>query len=461
MKKNLLTLIVFGAIVSFATPAFAVGSAGFENSTFSARQIAQGGAGSANPVEPAIISANPAGITELPGIQIQNSAAFINYFTIYHSDSYSDTRSRATIIPIPTAYLTVNPGKVLGDRVSLGVGMDSPFGLSRQYKSQHQISRFAGYDTWFKMYAIKPVVALKVTDKISVGAGPMYYRVMDFGTALTYPTLGAATGSNVRLTTRGQEWGWHGGVLVKATEKHQFGFYFRSPVTMHLSGRLNVEGSVTSGKFETAARTKVDLPLNFTWSYAYKATEKTTLMADFGFTRWSAFERLYVNADSVGNVNDDAVLAAIGRQDKDWNNSYSLQLGANHKLTDKLDFMAGTHFYTKAVPDSSFSPGVPDSHRLGFSFGTKYSATDNLDFSLGYLAQIFLRNRVDNNLGGNEVVGTSSVDGTYYGILQDFVVSMTYKWDGFGHEETPVSQGDGWMEPQGEGTASKSLLSWF
>lgn len=428
MKKILSTILVLCVALSFSDTALAVGSAGFENASFSPRGMAQAGAGTAAPVEPSAISYNPAGLTELKGAQLQSSANFINHWTFFENNNVDGFTSRATTLPFATSYLSVNPGSILGDRVAFGVGMDAPFGLVRQYPSQHPATRFTGYDTWLKMYSIKPVVSVKLHDKLSVGAGPVYYRVMDFGTALVYPTLGAATGSNARLTTRGQNWGWQLGVLAKPHEKHQLGFYFRSPVTMKLSGKINVEGSVTSGRFETAARTKMDLPLNFTWAYAYKPSEKTTLMADFGFTRWSAFKRLYVDFDPVANANDNAVLNAVTKQDKDYRNSFSIHLAANHKVTKKLELMTGVSFYTRAQPDSNFIPAVPDSNRLNFGLGVIYALTNRIDLGLSYFGMFFLSNSVDNNLGGTETA-TSSVDGKYTSYLHEWNFSFTYKWE--------------------------------
>ena len=46
---------------------------------------------------------------------------------------------------------------------------------------------YTGWDNYLKMYAIKPTVAYKVTDKISVGGGPVWYRIDDFGGIMGYP----------------------------------------------------------------------------------------------------------------------------------------------------------------------------------------------------------------------------------------------------------------------------------
>ena len=115
MKKFSAFLLLPFLLISFSVPAFAVGSAGFENATFSANQIGQGGAVVAQADEAAAISYNPAGITQLEGIQAQTSMGFISGFTFYESDVQGSTRSTGTISAFPTGYVTINPGNYLND----------------------------------------------------------------------------------------------------------------------------------------------------------------------------------------------------------------------------------------------------------------------------------------------------------------------------------------------------------
>ena len=431
MKKLSAFLLLPFFLISFSVPAFAVGSAGFENATFSAYSLAQGGATVAQADEPATISYNPAGITQLDGIQAQANMGFISGFTFYNSDTQGSTRSTGTIASFPTGYLTVNPGSYLHDRLSFGVGSDSPFGLTKKYESMHPIARYTGYDISLLMYTIKPVAAIKVNEKISIGAGPVYYRVFDFSAVQKYPNtllVGGAADGQVRLDQlKGNTWGWQLGILAKPSKKHSLGFYFRSPVTVKTTGLIKVENSVVGGRFETGGSAKIDLPLNFTWAYAFKPNDGTTIEADLGFTRWSAHKRLFIDAAPV-NANDDAVLAAIGKQDKDWSDSFAMQIGARQRITNKLDALLGAYFVTAAAPKDHFIPSVPDSNRLSFSVGAKYSPTPHLDISFAYMVLFNLRRRIDNSL--SESLGTS-VDGTYSGFLQDVVLSATYKFDTF------------------------------
>ncbi len=451
MKRDRRTGIVIALVALIAmTPStgFAVGSGGFENASFSAKQLALGGTGTATPDEPAAISYNPAGIVDLPGIQFQGDANFIGMWTFKNNSETGSTRSSGTLSMVPTAYFTVNPGKVFNDRLALGIGTDSPFGLMNKYNSSDPATHYTGWKNWLKMYTIKPTVAFKVTDKLSVGGGPMWYRIYDFGGIQAYPNnlatlppfpFGAGTytpDGQVRINTSGNHWGWQMGLLFKPTEKHRFGYYFRSPVVVKTSGQVKVENSDFSAilgqgrhNFETGVHTKVSLPMNMTWAYAYQPTKKTHYEADFTWSRWSTHKRLYFVTDPSGNATDDAILNNIRAADKDWHDGYGVQLGASHQLTDKLTLRGGSWFYFTPVPQKHFTPAVADSNHLAVSIGLGYNLSKYLTADLAYYNAFYFTRRINNDIAESPYLVNSSVDGRYFSYMQSFTISLTLKWD--------------------------------
>ncbi len=455
MKKNILSVlaILFISLISFAQYAFAVGSAGFENATFSAKALGQSNAVVAQADEPAAISYNPAGIANLPGFQFQPNLSLISSFTYYKSSIQPDTTSSGTIVPIPTGYMTLNPGDFLDDRIAFGIGSDSPFGLSNKYDGGSGIVHYTGWVNYLKMYTIKPTVSFKLFDWLSIGGGPIWYRVMDYGGIQAYPNrlvVVTSPDGQVRLNLAGNHWGWQVGALAKPHKMHQFGFYFRSPVVIQTRGLAKVENSgfTTGGRFETGVDEKLPLPLNFTFAYAFKPNDKATVETDFGYTKWSIFKRANVNHNPT-NVTalDNTILTAIGPADKDYSNGFSAHLGGNYKFTDRFTLMGGSLFYWKVVPKDHFIPAVPDSHRLAFSIGTSYKISKYLVADLSYFTLFVLHRKIDNTIG-NAV--SSSVDGKYRGYLQELTVSLTYKWDdlfkrfgrnaGIGEEKAAISE---------------------
>jgi long-chain fatty acid transport protein len=432
MNRILSLILTLTFCILLPAKAFAIGSGAFENATFSAVSLAQANAVVAQADEPAAISYNPAGITQIPGIRVQGNSAFISSFTFQHNqETGASAKSTGTVNYVPTGYITINPGRLLWNRFSFGVGSDSPFGLSKKYASGSDAAHYTGYNTFLKMYTIKPIAAVKVNDWLSLGGGPIYYRIFDFGGVQAYPNkaLGIPTlpDGQVRLNLSGNTWGWQMGALLKPHKKHQLGFYFRSPVSVLTKGLIKVENSTMGGNFETGGNAKINLPLDFTFAYAFKPSDRTTIEADFGFTRWSSFKRLYINADPV-NPADDGILANIGKADKDYNNSYSIHVGGNHKINKKLTLLGGMDYVWKVVPNDHFIPSVPDSNRLGVGLGFNYELMKNLDVALTHYSIFYFTRSVSNDI--SQSLGTS-VNGRYFTYLQDIVLSVTLKWDDF------------------------------
>ena len=434
MMKKILSVGILIAFISITpAPAFAVGSGGFENASFSAKQLALGGTGTATPDEPAAISYNPAGIADLPGVQFQGDANFISLMTWKHNDITGNTRSAGTLSLVPTAYFTINPGKIFDDKLALGVGTDSPFGLMNKYRSSNAAVHYTGWNNYLKMYTIKPTIAYKVTDNVSIGGGPMWYRITDFGGVQAYPNGALVPGlpdGQIRLNTSGNRWGWQMGTLIKLTKKHRLGYYFRSPVVVKTSGQVKVENSSFyggTGAFETGVHTKVSTPMNMTWAYAYQPTEKTHYEADFTWSHWSTYKRQYFVTDPSGSAFDDMILNAIRSADKDYKDGYGLQLGVSHKLTKKLTLRAGSWFYWTPIPQKHFIPAVADSNHLAISIGAGYEINKYLTADLAYYNAFYFRRRINNDIA--EGLPNSSVDGAYTSYSQAFTISVTAHWD--------------------------------
>lgn len=467
MKKFAVLFIV--ATLVAPTQSFAVGSGAFENASFGAGDYGKGAVATANPTNPATISINPAGLTELPGVQIQSNINFINMWTEIDSSRVNggSTQSSGTTVPIPTMYMTVNPGEKFGlnNRLAFGIGTDAPFGLMNKYDSNYTAVHYTGYRNWIKMFAIKPVASFRLADWLSIGGGPIYYRAFDVGQILAYPNVGLAPfglvgattpDGQVRANMSGNAWGWHMGILAKPHPKHKFGYYFRSPVKINLKGQLKGEnianvfgGTGATGTFETGIHTKMHLPFNMTWGYNYKHSEKTDVGIDFGWTRWSVFDNLYVPVDNIAGTNlgglapfHSGLLNNLfnatgpgGVGDKDWGNAFTLGIGGEHKVNDRFRLRAGTYYYWTPIPKNHFTPSIPDSNRWTVTLGFGYDITKHLTWDVAYAAQFFAHRKVDNDV--SEALGTS-VDGEYKSFLHIWTTGLTLKFDGT--EEEPKTE---------------------
>ena len=214
---------------------------------------------------------------------------------------------------------------------------------------------------------------------------------------------------------------------------------------MPVSGLIKVEnataGVALSGgrlNFETGGSAKITLPLNFTWAYAFKPNDKAAVEFDFGYTRWSTFERLFIDHTNVATI-DDTILNAIGRVDKDFRDSFNYHWGGSYKLLQNLKLMLGGWFYSSAGPNSSFIPAIPDGPRLGYGLGLSYLLNKFLKFDAAYLNFWSLSRKIDNDIA-LAVGGTEDGDWMSYG--QEFTISTTFLWDTFDEDLMNFAQGE-------------------
>ena len=181
-KKSLRLLIAILTMAHFSHPqlAWAVGSSGFENASYSAKTLGQANAVVARPQDPSTVLFNPAGIVELPGIQVSSGLQGLHW-GIFHQNNVTgnEAKNRFKIIPLPSFWLTVNPGDFLDDRFAFGVGVNSPFGLENHWRAENPFAE-NGYSNRLKMMATTIAGSLRLTDWLDVGAGAINYWVFDY-----------------------------------------------------------------------------------------------------------------------------------------------------------------------------------------------------------------------------------------------------------------------------------------
>lgn len=448
MKRALLRGLVGLIILSFslvnAQPLFAVGSAGFENASYSARSLGQSNAVVARSEEPSTTAFNPAGLPDLKGVQVDLNLEGLDVITSAKSSVTHDREwDKNPFLLIPTGFITMNPGEVFCDRLGLGVGWTYPFGTSNRYESQTMMARYAGYDNQVKISALTLAGGIKLHEMINVGAAAVNYMVSQYDQTFNYPnsyvlrSLGLSLpDGQINTYQHGNAWGWTLGTLIKPVKHHQVGVYYRSHANVPTHGRAKVDGLImgqtqgfdTTPYFETGIKSDIQLPSNLTVGYAFIPSEKWAVEVDGGWTGWSVFADQDLSFDR-GN----AVTQSLGRIPRNFHNTLSLNIGGHYKVTKKLDLLAGTHMYSDASPTENFDCVIPDSNRFGGTVGFTYSITKRLNFSTTGIAVLFQERSINNE----EVLNKTgqSIDGVYSSAVLGFMSGFTYK---FGHiEEEP------------------------
>jgi long-chain fatty acid transport protein len=414
--------------------AFAVGSSGFENASYSAKTIGQANAVVARAEDPSTVSFNPAGIIDLPGIQATGSLEALNWRIFHRNQVTGDhNQNNNKLIYIPTFYTTINPGEILDNRLAMGVGVNSPFGLSSSFPSIG-VGRYTGWDNRLKMIATTLAGSARLCDWFNIGGGAINYNIYDYGQQFNYPNAaivgGGAPDGKAYTETSGNGWGWNLGVILKPLPKHKLAASYRSKATVEVDGRVVVEDLVlglaqgydTAPHYQSGAHSDVPLPSNLTLGYAYEPSEKWSTEFDFGFTWWEVFADQNFTFDRP-----NPTINALGTIPRNYDNTVSFHLGGHYQVRKNLDLLGGFAFYQAASPKRHVDNFLPDANRYLWTLGSSYKINDRMTLDLAYLFILFGSRHISNP--GVLAKTGESIDGRYTSIINAVMVSFTYKFD--------------------------------
>lgn len=309
---------------------------------------------------------------------------------------------------VPNFYFT----KKVTDRVSLGVGINSPFGLATKYDSSW-VGRYQALESDLTTVNINPAVSVAVTDWLALGASmQILYADAKLTNAIDFGTIGASvlglnnalragllpTGTDGIGKVTGDDWGAGFGVsaLVTPTKWLRIGTGYRSKINLNLEGDgrftvpANAQFLTRSGAFvDTSATARVTLPESFNFGAAADVAEGWTVYADSTWTRWSRFDELRVK---FGSPQPDSV------QPESWNNSWRFALGTSFAASKAVTLRTGIMWDQTPIPDGEHrTPRIPDQDRFWLSGGLTYAVWDHIDLVASY-AHLFVRDADTVNL---------------------------------------------------------------
>jgi long-chain fatty acid transport protein len=407
--KNILHVVASAAIVLLLMVSHA-SAAGFALPEQGAAAMGMGSAFVGQADDASAVWYNPAGITQLDGIRAMAGAVFI-YPTFSHdnNDGTTDTASRNIHTPA-LFYATYK----LNDWVAFGLGVNNPFGLATDWHLNSETAQVATL-TQLISTEFNPNVAVKITDRLSLAAGPTYVYLaatLAHLQLLPSPPFPPNYLAYAQMSGSGNGVGGDFSALYKISDTVSTGISYRSRIKVEINGNAQVSSPLYSTYGN--ASTSITLPDMLTWGFSAKPTNKLTLNFDLGYTWWSTYNTLSVN--STNNPAFD------NQYPKQWKDVMNVRIGGQYALTDNWKLRAGLQYDQNPVPDHYFETLVPDADRYGISVGTGYSI-GNLTIDVAYLYLLFeTRNVGDNTYYGN------SVAGSYHTNAQCLGVSVAYKF---------------------------------
>ncbi len=365
---------------------------------------ARGNAFVATADNPSAIYYNPAGITQLDGVNSRSGL-----YGIYLNDRFqsggTSINTTERLQGVPQFFLTATcPNHPL----SLGLGVYSPYGLGIEWPGNapflnNPASAFNVPQKGKMEYiTVNPVIAFKPFKTLSVAAGPTW----NFAESeLDFAPFGI---DHARFRGRDNDFGFNAGILWQPLEQHSFGITYRSETTMNLQGHsdthLVVPFSLNVGG--EPAMTRFAFPQTITAGYSFRPTPQWNFEVDADWADWHRLKSLTL----VKTVTPSQSL------ELDWRSSWMLEFGATRYLANNWRISGGYIFSEDSTPSAHFNPIVPDSNRHIFSLGIgkKYNHLSwdaTYQFAWG---------------PDRTIAGEPGINGTYRFISHALAVSLGY-----------------------------------
>lgn len=333
----------------------------------------QGNAFAAQADDPSAIHYNPAGLTQLDGVQMVAGTVLMGGSFKHKSPSGADTRGDfggSVAMPSPShAYLSVNLGALGFDSLSkltIGIGVNASYGSNTRYPVNGPFNTATTFAT-LPLLDIKPTLAYKVTEDLFIGLGADIYTFAGFlgeGQAEQHQVgagvYGIPAGSSVELSGKGTGAGMNASLLYQPIKNEagkplaSIGVVYRSRMLLPLQGTLLVNGATVAN-----GQTGLVLPPVYTVAAAVWPVRTNQrewkLEVDVDYVGWKANKDMNVYLSNGQTI----------PQPRQWQSVYVVAVGTEYKWIDpewlaKWD-VAVRAGYTRTenpVPDLTFNPGT-------------------------------------------------------------------------------------------------------
>ncbi len=251
--------------------------------------------------------------------------------------------------------------------------------------------------------SIAPTVAIRLTDWLSIGGGPVAnYGVLDWDIGVEFPS-GSGNQRNLRLDGL-DDWQPSGrlGLLWHPREDFSLSVFYNSKTDFELSGDVD-------GPLGLVPQLDTDLPLaQFVEVGAYwQATERIALLATFGWEDWSEANELEVTLPGR------TITAATGFRD-----TYKVAVGATYLVSEGWLLQTGLAYDTSGLSNRDRTTALPIDEQIRFAVGAQHELSDSLTLGLSFVYA---------NLGQGEI-RNATVRGDY-DRNDVFFIGMTLAFD--------------------------------
>jgi long-chain fatty acid transport protein len=351
----------------------------------------QGNAFAAQADDASAIHFNPAGLTQVEGVQSIVGSTLMGGSIKYKSPAGIDTRGdfggSITSPPPSHFYMSANLGALGASTfspVTVGIGLTSPFGSNTRYPVDGPFNSSVTYST-LPLIDIKPTVAIKLHDQLAIGVSADIYTFASFlgeghvEQRLVWPGgLGIPSGSSMEFSGKGTAAGFTASMLYTPLRNAEgkpiasVGFVYTSQAVLPLHGSFFANGTKVANASTTLVLPQIYRGAMAVWPVRNREHE-WKLEIDVEYVGWK----------SVRNFDLHLSNGAMLPQPQQWKTVPVMAFGTEFKWLNPLWLpnwdVAVRSGYTRTedpVPDTTFNPGVISLSSNTLSLGAGFLCKD-------------------------------------------------------------------------------------
>ena len=341
---------------------------------------------SARAQDPSTLFKNPAGMSLLSGTQLQFGGQ-LTYGSVEFSPNANTSTRLGTgdggnaIGPLPAVGLFLT--SKLGERVSVGVGTFSYFGLVEDY-NDNWVGRYYVQDSALLGMSLMPAVSLKVTDWLYIGGGAnVMYGYLKDKVAVNNLLPGVPDG---QMKFEDHAWGAGGvaGILLQPCEGTRIGATYVSQVNLGFTTRPSFTGLGPGLAALLASPPSLDLgvkvPQTAMVGFYQRLSPEWALMGDVGWQNWEKFGEVQVGVESATPGEPGAVLTTRLPFKDTWHGA----LGLQYQLSPKWRLSGGAAYDSSAETSANRSVVLPLGQDWRFGIGAEYQLSPKLSMGTAY-----------------------------------------------------------------------------
>lgn len=334
---------------------------GFRQPDQDAAATARGEAFVATADNPSAIYYNPAGITQLEGLQTR-----VGLYNVSFESEFNDTfKTDGDMNVAPQIFAVYSPDE---SPLSYGLGVYVPYGLSLEWPETTGF-RSAGLAADLAYTTVNPVIGWQICDTVSIGAGPTF----NFGDLELKQGLSPFPGNDYfRFQGDGFAAGFNAGLMWQITEQFVFGAAYRSKTELDYEGSSRLFANIPPTDITVTSAAELPTPQNIAAGLSWRPTPKWNIEFNVDWTDWNQLNTVPIRQG-----------IPVPPLTLNWESSIYYELGGTYKFDNGWHVSAGYIYNENSMPEATYTPLVADLDRQFLSVGAG-STIGNFSFDVAY-----------------------------------------------------------------------------